>query len=141
MGDNTEDNEPEIEDDDENESEELEAEIMRADHPFAATRWGTTAEEALAGQGLDRALAQELPEPERADDELELIDEAAPDEEDELVGDAVDVADPFAAPEEVALEVTDDPPGATDHVEPLVDDDVDAVEEYLEETEGRPPER
>jgi hypothetical protein len=138
-----EDVDPRIEDDDEAESEELEAEIMRADHPIAGTQWGTTAEEAVAGEGLDRALAQEVPEPDRAEEELEFVDEAAADEEDELVADAVDVTDPFAPPEEAAISITDDPPGIIDHAEPADDDeDLDAVEEYLDETEeGRPPQR
>ncbi len=128
--------------DDEYESEELEAEILRADRPFAANRFGTTAAEAEAGEGLDRALAQETPEPERADEKLALTEELGPDVEDELVADGVREVDPFAAPEEVALDVQDDAPGATDHAEPVVDADLDAVEEYLEQTDdGRSPER
>jgi hypothetical protein len=137
-----EDIDPRLEQDDEHESEELEAEIMRADHPFASDRFGTTAEEAEAGEGLDRALAQEVPEPERAAEALEFTEELEPDGEGELVADAVRETDPFAAPEEVALQIEDDAPGATDHDELPVDDDVDAVEEYLEETDdGRKPER
>jgi hypothetical protein len=138
-----EDMDPRIEDDDQAESEELEAEILRADHPIASTLWGTTAEEAVAGEGLDRALAQEVPEPDRADEELEFVEDAGEDDEDELVADAVEVTDPFAPPEEVAISVTDDPPGVTDHAEPADDDeDLEAVEEYIDETEeGRPPQR
>jgi hypothetical protein len=135
-----EDTDPRIEDDDQAESEELEAEILRADHPIASTRWGTTAEEAVAGEGLDRALAQEVPEPDRAEEELEFVDEAGDDDEDELVANAVEVTDPFAPPEEAAISVTDDPPGITDHAEPADDDeDLDGVEEYLDETQEEPP--
>ena len=131
------DRDPYDEDDDELASEELEAEIMRADHPSATTRFGTTPEEALAGEGLDRALAQEVPEPDRADEDLAIVDEAAPDVEDELVGDVVREIDPFVAPEEAAIEIVEgEPAGATDHAEPIVDDDVEAVEEYLDEAEG-----
>lgn len=130
-----EDIDPRNEGDDEYESEELEAEILRADRPFAVDRFGTTVEEAEAGEGLDRALAQEVPEPERADDALQLTEELGPDDEDELVASGVREVDPFAPPEAVALEIEDDAPGATDHAEPVVDDDVDAVEEYLEESE------
>jgi hypothetical protein len=130
-----EDEEPRIEGDDEGGPEELEAEIMRADRQFTP-RFGTTPEEAVAGEGLDRALAEETPEPERADEDLEIVDEAAPDVEDELIGDAVRGTDPFVPPEEQALEVADEAPGATDHPEPAQDDrDVEAVEEYLEEHE------
>jgi hypothetical protein len=131
-----EDTDPRADGDEELEAEELEADIMRADHPVATTRFGTTAEEAIAGEGLDRALAQEVPEPDRAEEDLEIVDEAAPDVEDELVGRAVRGADPFVPPEEQALQVDDEAPGATDHAEPPEDDeDLEAVEEYLEETE------
>ena len=41
---------------DENDGEELEAEIMRADHAFGADLRGTTEAEVLAGPSLDQAL-------------------------------------------------------------------------------------
>ena len=135
------DDDPRVEGDDEAESEELEAEILRADHPVASQRFGTTAEEAVAGEGLDRALRQEVPEPDRVDEELEFAEDAAADVEDQLVADAVLEHDPFAPPEEAAIEVEDRAPGAVDHASVADDEDLDAVaEEYLEETrDGQRP--
>ena len=125
------DRQPWTEDDDEVESEELEADILRANRPFASDRFGTTAEEALEGEPLDRALGREEPEgTERASGETYVVlDEGAgrPHVEDELVGEAAPSGDPFAAPEEAALTVTDEAPGATDHADPHpVDEDEDA---------------
>jgi hypothetical protein len=115
--------------DDEAEGEALEADIMRADRAFAAESRGTTAEEAVEGEGLDRALAQEQPERTETDEALSVVDDGGPDREDELVGDAVTARDEFAAPEEAALTVRERAPGATDHEDPhpveqdLPDDD------------------
>src|SRR5574342_480084 len=102
-------------DDDRLDGEELEAEIMRADHPFGAELTGTTSMEAIVGQGFDRALAQERPEPPATESALVLLDEGVSDAEGELVGDAVVARDEFASPEEAALSVRDSAPGATDH--------------------------
>jgi hypothetical protein len=49
------------------------------------------------------------------DETLEIVDDGPEDDEDELVGDAVRERDDFASPEEAALTVRDDAPGATDH--------------------------
>jgi hypothetical protein len=107
-------------------SDELEAEIMQADHPFGMGLWGTTAEEELAGEGLDRALAQERPETPPTEDALEVVDEdEGGDKEGELIGDAVLTRDDFAPPEEAALTVTDEVPGATDHEDPHPDQDIE----------------
>jgi hypothetical protein len=94
---------------------ELEAEIMRADHPFAADLEGTTPEEALAGQGLDAALARERPEGRTIDEALAIPDDGDPDVEDELVGEGSVESDSYAAPEEAALSIRNTAPGATDH--------------------------
>jgi hypothetical protein len=104
--------------DDEAEGEALEADIMRADRAFAAESPGTTAEEAIEGEGLDRALAQERPERAETDQTLSVVDDGDPDQDDELVGDAVTARDEFAAPEEAALTVRERAPGATDHEDP-----------------------
>ena len=53
-----EDQEPRDADD----SDELEAAIMQADHAFGAESVGTTAEEGLEGESLDARLAEERPE-------------------------------------------------------------------------------
>ena len=105
-------------DEDEDDGEELEAEIMRADHPFAADLHGTTAEEAVAGQGLDEALARERPEGRTTDEAVGLEDDGTPDEEGELVAEGSVERDEFASPEEAALSIRDEAPGATDHDDP-----------------------
>lgn len=110
-------------------SDELEAEILQADHPFATGLWGTTAEEEVAGEGLDRALAQERPETPPTDEALEIVDEEGADTEGELIGDAVLALDAFAPPEEAALAVTDEAPGATDHEDPHPDQDDEEADE------------
>jgi hypothetical protein len=106
---------PRDEGDDEVEGEELEASIMRADHAFGAELPGTTAEEAAAGETLDEALAQERAEPEATDEVVSLVDDGVSDVEEELAADAVVERDEFASPEEAALSVRDNVPGATDH--------------------------
>ena len=100
---------------DEDGGDELEAEIMRADRPFGADLPGTTPEEALEGEGLEEALAEERPEPRPTDEAFEVADEGDPDVESQLVGEGEVVRDEFASPEEAALSVRDDAPGATDH--------------------------
>lgn len=94
---------------------ELEAEIMRADHPFAADLQGTTPEEALAGQGLDAALARERPEGRTFDEALAVLDDGDPDVEGELVAEGSIEPDEYASPEEAALSIRNTAPGATDH--------------------------
>ncbi len=95
--------------------EELEAEIMRADHPFGADLRGTTPDEALAGEGLERALAEERPEGRATDEVFEVVDDGDPDVESQLVAEGAVVRDEFASPEEAALSIRDEAPGATDH--------------------------
>jgi hypothetical protein len=119
---------PRDEGDDEVEGDELEADILRADHAFGAELPGTTAAEALAGEGLDRALAEERPERAAIDEVVSVVDEGVPDLEDELAGDVVFERDEFASPEEAALSVRDTVPGATDH-----DDQHDVEQDQLEE--------
>jgi hypothetical protein len=94
---------------------ELEAEIMQADQAFGAERKGTTPEEAIAGQTLDEALARERPETRTTEEAFGIVDDGALDEEDELVAEGSLEHDDFASPEEAALSVRDDAPGATDH--------------------------
>jgi hypothetical protein len=108
---------------DEDDGEELEAEIMRADRPFGAASRGTTPEEALAGQGLDEALARERPDGRTTDEALGIVDDGEPDLEGELVAEGSLERDDYASPEESALSVRDDAPGATDHEDPHPVDD------------------
>jgi hypothetical protein len=109
-----EDKEPRDADD----SDELEAAIMQADHAFGAESVGTTAEEGLEGESLDDRLAEERPERPGIDEALSVVDEGVSDDEGELVGDTVHERDEFASPEEAALSVRDNAPGATDHDDP-----------------------
>jgi hypothetical protein len=103
---------------DADEGDELEAEIMQADHAFGAESVGTTVEEELAGESLDQHLAEERPDRPGVDAALSVVDEGPTDDEEELVGDAVIERDEFASPEEAALSVRDSVPGATDHEDP-----------------------
>jgi len=102
----------------EGDGEELEAEILRADHAFGAELHGTTPEEELEGEGLDTALARERPERGSVDEVFELADDGNPDVEGELIADGFRVSDAYASPEEAALSVRDEAPGATDHDDP-----------------------
>ena len=103
---------------DANEDDELEATIMQADHAFGAESVGTTAEEAVEGESLDKRLAEERPDQAPTDEVLSVVDEESSDDEAELVADAVTERDEFASPEEAALSVRDDAPGGTDHDDP-----------------------
>lgn len=88
--------------------EELEAVIERADRPFAAEAFGTTAREESAGESLDQRLAEER-SGEAVDDAAFVIEDAdGPDEESELIGEASLEHDPFLAPEEAAVNVRDE---------------------------------
>jgi hypothetical protein len=98
--------------------DELEAEMLRADRPVGSELHGTTPEEALEGETIDRELAQERPERPETEEVLDIVDEDLVDDEDELVGDAVTGRDPFAPPEDAALSVREDAPGAVDHLDP-----------------------
>jgi hypothetical protein len=103
---------------DADEGDELEATIMQADHAFGAESVGTTAEEELAGESLDQRLAEERPDQPSTDVALSVVDGGQADDENELVGDVVIERDEFASPEEAALSVRDNVPGATDHDDP-----------------------
>ena len=103
-------------------SDELEATIMQADHALGAELGGTTAEEASGGISLEERLAEERPSPERVDAVISVIDEGPLDDEDELVGEVAIQRDAFASPEEAAITVRDDAPGATDHADPYAED-------------------
>jgi hypothetical protein len=109
--------------DDPADGDELEAEILRANRPFASDRHGTTPEEALEGPSLEEALAAEQPDGPTVDEALELEDDGVPDDEDELVAEGSVEMDEFASPEEAALSVRDEAPGATDHEDPHPDED------------------
>ena len=95
--------------------EAYEAMIERADHAFAAESFGTTVEEELRGEGLDRRLAQERPDPPTRDTELAIEDGDAPDHEPKLVARATLEREPYVSPEEAAMTVRDSAPGAVNH--------------------------
>jgi hypothetical protein len=100
---------------DDGSGEELEEMIEHADHAFGTESFGTTADEQERGEPLDSRLAEERTERPILDAELGIIDEDVPDDESEMVGEAVGERDPFVAPEEVAMSVRDEAPGAVDH--------------------------
>ena len=95
--------------------EGFEAMIEQADHAFAAESFGTTVEEERRGESLDQRLSEEQPDRPPRDIELAIEDEDAPDDEPELVANATIEREPYLAPEEAAMTVRDDAPGAVDH--------------------------
>src|SRR5947209_5226745 len=109
------------EDLDEDPGEELEAMIEQADRPFASESFGTTAEEQEEGESLDQKLGEERTERPLVDLQLALEDFDSPDDEKELSAQASLEHDRFVAPEEAAMTVRDEAPGAVDHPD---DDDV-----------------
>jgi hypothetical protein len=100
---------------DDGSGEALEEQIEHADRASGAESFGTTADEQERGEPLGERLAEERRDRPIRDTDLGLIDEGGPDEEDELVGEAVGERDPFVAPEESAMSVRDEAPGAVDH--------------------------
>src|SRR5919106_5787065 len=104
--------------DDPSAGDELEAEIMRANRPFGAGLHGTTPEEALEGRSLEEALAAEQPDGPTVDEAVGIPDDGVPDEEEELVAEDSIEMDEFTSPEEAALSIRDEAPGATDHDDP-----------------------
>ena len=119
------------EDLDEDPGEDLEAMIEQADHPFASDSFGTTAEEQEEGESLEQRLAEERPSRPALDSTLALEDEDGPDEEAELVGEGTFEHDPFVSPEEAAITVRDEAPGATDH--PDQHENVEPEDEEVDE--------
>ncbi len=114
---------------DANDGEELEAEIMPADHAFGVDLHGTTEGEAIAGPGLDRELAQERPVGRTVDRVFELADDGVPELEGELVGQGFLVPDDFVSPEESALSIWAQAPGATEHTDPHPVDEAEGSSE------------
>jgi hypothetical protein len=100
---------------DDGSGEALEEAIEHADRAAGAESYGTTADEQERGEPFDARLAEERTDRPIRDTELGLIDEDGPDDESELVGEAVGERDPFVAPEESAMSVRDEAPGAVDH--------------------------
>jgi len=106
---------------DENDGEELEAEIMQADHAFGVDLDGTTAEEERQDLSIDDALARERPEAPVTDEVVGLEDDGVSDVEGELVAEDSLEEDEFASPEEAAISIRNRAPGATDHEDPHAD--------------------
>jgi hypothetical protein len=103
--------------------EDLEARIELADHAFGAESFGTTAEEQVRGGSLDERLAEERPDRRSSDVEISLEDFDTPDDEPQMVGEATVDRDPLVSPEEAALTIRDDAPGAVDHADDYVEPD------------------
>ena len=100
----------------------LEEMIEHADHALGAESFGTTADEQERGEPIDSRLAEERPSRPILDDEPGIIDEDVPDDESEMVAEAVEERDPFVAPEEVAMSVREEAPGAVDHPDDYIED-------------------
>jgi hypothetical protein len=113
---------PDLDPDDEP-GEDLEAMIELADHAFGAESFGTTAEEQLQGESLDERLAEERPDRPLSDIETAIEDADAPDDEAQMVGDAVVEIDLLVAPEDSAVTIRDRAPGAVDHEDDYVEPD------------------
>ena len=103
--------------------EDLEARIELADHAFGAESFGTTAEEQVRGGSLDDRLAEERPDRRSSDVEISLEDFDTPDDEPQMVGEATVDRDPLVSPEEAALTIRADAPGAVDHADDYVEPD------------------
>jgi hypothetical protein len=87
---------------------------MRADRPFAADRRGTTAAEELTELSIDDALARERPDGPATDVVVTIEDDGEPDVAGELSGSGSVEEGEFPAPEEAAVSIRDEAPGATD---------------------------
>ena len=107
---------------DQDEQEELEEEIEQMDRPLGAED-RTTAEEVLEGDSLDERLAREVPDRggRRPADPTTLVEEDGPDDEPELLGEPGE-SESIVAPEDAAMHVRDQAPGATDHPDDYVDE-------------------
>jgi hypothetical protein len=93
----------------------LEEMIEHADRALGTESFGTTADEQERGEPIDSRLAEEATDRPLLDTELGIIDEDAPDDESEMVGEAIGERNPFVSPEEAAMSVRDEAPGAVDH--------------------------
>jgi hypothetical protein len=93
----------------------LEEMIEHADRALGTESFGTTAEEQERGEPIDSRLAEEGTDRPILDAELGIIDEDVPDDESEMVGEAIGERNPFVSPEEAAMSVRDEAPGAVDH--------------------------
>lgn len=96
---------------------EADEEAPPLDFPQGATAWGVTAEEERRGEPLSERRKHEEPDfPRRgADEPVVLVDDdtefGARDDEAELVGTAESGAE-ILGPEEAAVRIVDEPPGA-----------------------------
>jgi hypothetical protein len=100
---------------DDGSGEALEEMIEHADRPLGTESFGTTADEQERGEPIDSRLARERTDRPTLDAELGIIDEDVPDDESEMVAEAIGERNPFVAPEESAMSVREEAPGAVDH--------------------------
>ena len=107
---------------DEDPLETLEVELERMERPVGAEE-RTTAAELLEGDTLEERLAREEPDRggRRSSAATTIAEEDGPDGEPELVGERAETGGP-ASPEESAVHVVADPPGATDHEDDYVEE-------------------
>ena len=107
---------------DEDQLEGLEERIGSMDRPLGAEDH-TTAAEGVAGDTLDERLAREEPDRRgrRATEPTIIADEDRPDADPELIGEEAGNGG-LTGPEEAAMHVVEDAPGATDHEDDYVED-------------------
>lgn len=113
-------------DDDVDAGETMEELISDMDRPMGSQDH-TTAEEQREGDSIEERTRREQPDWESAEEQpgerLDVTEDVATDafdEEPQLVGDAADALGP-QAPEQAAMHVVEEAPGATDHPDDYVD--------------------
>jgi hypothetical protein len=102
-------------DSDQDAQDDLETMIEEMDRPMGSDLTGTTADEERRGPSLEERTAQERTRRPGRRRGVELIEDAAEDDEAELIGDEGDDDDEVQAPEEQAMREVDDAPGGTWH--------------------------
>jgi hypothetical protein len=102
-------------DSDQDAEDDLETMIEEMDRPMGSDLTGTTAEEQLRDPSLEERIAREGSRRVDRAEGIELAEDAAEDDEPELIGDEAENGDEVVAPEERAMRETRDAPGGTWH--------------------------
>jgi hypothetical protein len=100
---------------DQDAEDDLETMIGRMDRPMGSDLTGTTADEQRRNPSLEERTAREGGRRVRRDEGIELLDDAAEDDESELIGDEGEGDGDVEAPEERAMREVEDVPGGTWH--------------------------
>jgi hypothetical protein len=92
---------------------DLETMIERMDRPMGSDLTGTTAGEQRRNPSLEERTAREGARRSRREEGIELMEDAAEDDESELIGDEGEGDGDVEAPEERAMREVQDVPGGT----------------------------